>query len=154
MLTNFVAASQARIRAPPARCGDLVAVKTKHLQVSAILIAALVIGGLVTLALPMYGVEHSGFRFAADLSLVAGYGAVSLVVAALAFVAANWARAEDADAPDHVVGFSVIAGIAWPVIGIGLIQLAALTGARRLAHLGAQSGPLPSPARPPLVGTR
>ncbi len=108
----------------------------------------------MTLALPMYGVEHSGLRLAADLPMVAGYGVVALVVAALAFVAANWARAEDVAVPDHIVGFSIIAGIVWPVLGIALIQLAALTGARRLVHLAAQPGPLPSPVHPSLVGTR
>ncbi len=52
------------------------------------------------------------------------YVGVAIVVAIAAFVIANFFRSDDVVAPDHPGTLSVVAGALWPVIVIGMTELA------------------------------
>ena len=62
------------------------------------------------------------------------YLAIAAVVAMTAFVTANWIRTEDIVAPDFPGTVSALAGALWPIVVIGLTELALtvwLTAGRR-----------------------
>ena len=68
------------------------------------------------------------------------YVAIAIVVAASAFVTANWIRTEDVVAPDFP-GSSALVGALWPIVVLGVTELeltALLAPSRRLA------GPVPA----------
>lgn len=54
------------------------------------------------------------------------YAGVAALVAALTFVAAGWLREEHVAAPDHSGAMSALAGAMWPVLLIGLSELAVI----------------------------
>lgn len=62
--------------------------------------------------------------FDADISGIAAYLATAAAVAVAVFVTANHIRPVDVPNPDHRAILSVVAGLIWPVLAIGLIQLA------------------------------
>lgn len=51
------------------------------------------------------------------------YGTIAIVVAAAAFVAAEWLRTPTVPAPDRPASVAVAAGLLWPVLIAGLVQL-------------------------------
>ena len=52
------------------------------------------------------------------------YLIVAVAVAMTAFVASNWIRTPDIIAPDYPGTLSVVAGAMWPVMIIGVTELA------------------------------
>lgn len=52
------------------------------------------------------------------------YLLVGIVVAAAAFVIANYVRTEDIVAPDSPGTASVVAGALWPIVIVGMTELA------------------------------
>ena len=68
------------------------------------------------------------------------YISVALVVAASAFAATSVFRTADAGLPDHRGVTSAVAGVLWPAVLIGMLELAVLWVASRLAALGRGSG--------------
>ena len=51
------------------------------------------------------------------------YLAVAVAVAIAAFVAGNWVRPKDVDAPDHPGTTSAVAGALWPVVIVGITEI-------------------------------
>jgi len=59
---------------------------------------------------------------------VGGYAIVSLVWCVATFLVMQWFRAKTVSAPDHPIVISAIAGLLWPLMLLGLVQLAAIIG--------------------------
>jgi ABC-type dipeptide/oligopeptide/nickel transport system permease component len=54
------------------------------------------------------------------------YLTVALLFAVTIFAAGNWLRTEDVAAPDHPGTTSAVAGMLWPVVIVGIAELALL----------------------------
>lgn len=52
------------------------------------------------------------------------YLVVAATVAVAAFVTGNWIRPTDVVAPDHPGAMSAVAGALWPVVVIGMTEIA------------------------------
>ena len=59
------------------------------------------------------------------------YLTVAIVFAVIMFVTGNWLRTEDVAAPDHPGTTSALAGALWPVVIIGMAELALVTAISR-----------------------
>jgi len=59
---------------------------------------------------------------------VGGYAIVSLVSCIATFSVSQWFRKQLVAAPDRLIVISVIAGLLWPLMLLGLVQLAAIIG--------------------------
>jgi len=58
------------------------------------------------------------------------YGTVALVFAAAAFLLAEWMRDPGTPAPDNPGVLAIAAGLIWPVLIIGALQMAAIAAVR------------------------
>ena len=58
------------------------------------------------------------------MSWYAGYLIVAAFVAMATFVAAGWFREEHVAAPDHSGVMSALAGMLWPVLLVGMSEMA------------------------------
>lgn len=103
-------------------------------------------------ALDVPGFDVPGFR--ADLSGIAAYLVIAGAVAVAVFVAADRIRPANAPNPDHRVILSALAGLIWPVLGIGLIQFAVMAVVKHLAVAVTPPEPDHLSDRHRLVGTR
>lgn len=61
---------------------------------------------------------------------IALYAGVALACAFAAFLVAEWSRVPGMPAPGHPGVLALLAGLLWPVLVIGLAQLAAIVAAR------------------------
>jgi hypothetical protein len=61
---------------------------------------------------------------------IALYAAVAVVCAVAAFLFAEWSREPGMPAPGHPGVLALLVGLVWPVLIIGLAQLAAIAAAR------------------------
>lgn len=55
------------------------------------------------------------------------YGAVAMIVAAAAFLVGEWVRQPAVPAPDHPGALALAAGLLWPLLAAGLVQLGVVT---------------------------
>lgn len=113
---------------------------TYQLRTSHFLAAAIGLGALVTVTsaplrdglvarVPSRVLNVSGEAAAlmgAHLSWVVGYAVIAIIAAAALALAATWARPDGAAPPDHAVVLLLLAGMCWPVLCVGLIQLGIL----------------------------
>ncbi len=76
---------------------------------------------------------------------IAGYGAMAIVVAATALVAAGWFRDVHVAAPNRPGVTAVCAGLLWPIVVVGAVELLAVMGLRSSLRSHAQFGPRHSP---------
>ncbi|MFM9034146.1 MAG: hypothetical protein ACKOQ4_07635 [Mycobacterium sp.] len=72
------------------------------------------------------------------------YLAVALLCAAAVFLFAEWSREPGIAAPDNPGVLALVAGLLWPILVIGIAQLAGIAAAR--ARIRARTGP-GTPAR-------
>jgi hypothetical protein len=77
--------------------------------------------------------RHGAAMVGADASWIAAYGVLAAVVSVVVFVAADAVRPAGVAAPGHRVMMSVAAGMLWPVLCIGLVQLGVLAGLGQFA---------------------
>jgi len=68
----------------------------------------------------------------------ASYLIIATFVAMVTFVAAGWFREEHVAAPDHSGAMSALAGMLWPVLLVGMSEMALVWWASR----GARYAPL------------
>ena len=68
---------------------------------------------------------------------IGAYIVVSALVAVSVFLAANWFREQHVAAPDHSGVTAVLAGLLWPALLLGLMELALVCCASR----GTRSAP-------------
>lgn len=75
------------------------------------------------------------------LSWVVGYTVIALAVTALVTVAANAARPTGVAGPEHPVPLLIVAGLCWPMLCVGLVQLGivAALGFRARGSIGRTS---------------
>ena len=62
------------------------------------------------------------------------YLIVAALVAMATFVGASWFRAEHVAAPDHPGVMSALAGMLWPVLLVGMSEMALVCWALRIAR--------------------
>lgn len=74
------------------------------------------------------------------MSGIVVYLGVALFCAAAVFLFAEWSREPGVTAPDNPGVLAVIAGLVWPVLILGIAQLAAVAAAR--ARLRAATEPV------------
>lgn len=79
------------------------------------------------------------------MELIAGYAAMAIVVAATALVAAGWVRDSHVAAPDRPGVTAVCAGLLWPIVVVGVVELLAVMGLRRTLRSHTQPGPRHNP---------
>ena len=70
---------------------------------------------------------------------ISGYAAIAVLVAAASIVMAEWARDAHVAAPDRPGMTAVVAGLLWPVLAVGLVQVLAVIGVRHGLRVGRQS---------------
>ena len=79
---------------------------------------------------------------------IALYSAIAMVVATAAFIAAEWLRTPAVPAPERLGVVAAAAGLLWPVLAAGLVQLGLFAVIR--ARLREQGPPaVRQPARIP-----
>lgn len=61
---------------------------------------------------------------------VSGYFAMAVLVAAIALVAAGWFRDVHVAAPDRPGVTAAVAGLLWPIVLVGIVELLAVIGLR------------------------
>lgn len=76
---------------------------------------------------------------------VGGYAAIAVLVAAIALVAAGWVRDAPVAAPDRPGVTAVFAGLLWPVVLVGVVELLAVMGLRSGLRNRAQLVPRHNP---------
>jgi len=97
--------------------------------------------------------DHGLSRVSAHPSWIAMYGIIAMAVAALILVVAH--RSGRAGAGDHILAVAVAAGTLWPLILLGLTQLAVLAGVRALiTRNGTVAGPDHGVTTGPLTACR
>lgn len=67
---------------------------------------------------------------------IAFYVSIAGIVAAGAFLASEWIRLPGAPAPDHPGLLSLVAGLLWPVLAVGLAQWAMVVALHRKRRRG------------------
>lgn len=67
---------------------------------------------------------------------IGGYLAMAVVVAAVALVSAGWFRDAHVTAPDRPGVTAAVAGLLWPVVLVGVVELLAVVGARSRLRSG------------------
>lgn len=109
------------------------------------------LGGLITLGLlaihdglPTRYVPHmteiavNGSAFLGEqMSWIAAYGVLAAVMAVVVYAASIAIPQKGLAGPDNRLAWSVAAGLFWPVVCIGLVQLAVLGVLGRLGRLAA-----------------
>ena len=90
--------------------------------------------------------DHGAALLIPHVSLVAGYCVIAVLVAALVLVAADWVRPAEVAGPRYAVLLSLAAGMLWPVLCIGLVQLAVLAVLRHLALMADRPNRVSLPA--------
>lgn len=70
---------------------------------------------------------------------ISGYAAIAVLVATASIVVAEWARDAHVAAPDRPGTTAIVAGLLWPVVAVGLVQLLAVVGVRHGLRVGRQS---------------
>lgn len=71
---------------------------------------------------------------------ISGYFAMAAVVAAVALVAAGWFRDAHVTAPDRPGVTAAVAGLLWPVVLVGVVELLAVVGLRSSLRSGVCNG--------------
>lgn len=61
---------------------------------------------------------------------ISGYFAMAIFVAAVALVAAGWFRDAHIAAPDRPGVTAAVAGLLWPIVLVGVVELLAVVGVR------------------------
>lgn len=87
---------------------------------------------------------HGATLLSTHLAWVAGYGLVAAVVAAMLLALAVARRPGGGAAPQHFVGWSLLAGALWPVVSVGVAQLGVVALVRRFVVKAADTPSLPS----------
>lgn len=82
------------------------------------------------------------FQYVDQTAALAAYLVIAVIVAASAFVAAEWTRDAGTPAPNYCGRLALAAGILWPVMMIGLAELASLMMIRKF---GVQTQLTPKP---------
>lgn len=76
---------------------------------------------------------------------ISGYAAIAVLVAGIALVAAAGVRDAHIAAPDRPGVTAVFAGLLWPVVVVGVIELLAVMGLRSSLRSHAQLPPRHNP---------
>lgn len=70
------------------------------------------------------------------------YGAIAVIVSVAALVFSEWAREPGVPAPSHPRLLALVAGLAWPVVVVGLVQWGLIAAyAARVARASRPSAP-------------
>lgn len=70
------------------------------------------------------------------------YGAIAAIVSVAALVFSDWAREPGAPAPSHPRLLALVAGLAWPVVVVGLVQWGLIAAyASRVSRVARPSAP-------------
>ncbi len=62
------------------------------------------------------------------------YVAAAVALAIAVFAAADWLRQDHVPAPDHLFAISMVAGLLWPALMLGIVELALIFWAHRMAR--------------------
>lgn len=72
-----------------------------------------------------------------------GYGVIAVLVAGAVFAGANWVRDGRHAAPARPGTTALLAGLLWPLVAVGAVQIGIIVGVRRLrSRGGSDSGTL------------
>lgn len=62
---------------------------------------------------------------------ISGYAAIAVLVASASIVVSEWSREAHVAAADRLGVTAIVAGLLWPVLAVGAVQVLAVVGIRR-----------------------
>jgi hypothetical protein len=65
------------------------------------------------------------------MNVLSYYFVIAMTVTAAAFIAAEWLRTPDVAAPRHPGATALAAGLLWPFVAAGIVQLAVVVAVSR-----------------------
>lgn len=71
---------------------------------------------------------------------ISTYATIAVLVATVSIVMAEWARDAHVAAPDRPGMTAIVAGLLWPVLAVGMVQVLTLIGVRHGLRIRAGSG--------------